>query len=298
MNCCAVKRLKKLSMFLFICCLLLNGCSAKHELYYDTSLAVAPKIIANAYELEEFFSSTESKAELAANIDLKGRMLKLFSSRTPLELNGGGYTLYGSAPCLIRLDEGSFITLTNINIEADETGIGMLGSGSLMCTGVVIKGKAHAIQAAGEVKVLENSDLVLESEEGSGLTALGLEVMQNARLNSKAALAALSLGRDGLTLYKNAEVLCSAEGYNAVKTDGALVLGEGALFHAENTGEHNAAKVDSIKASAGARIEAKGGENGAGLFIMAQHEDIMLKGYCTPELRVETGRGTVVFKEK
>ena len=291
--------MKRFRISLLIFCLLLSGCS-KQEPHIDAhaSLEFAPKKIANAYELENFFNSSLSKAELTADIDLKDRMLKVSSSRSEFELNGNGHTLYGSAPCLIRLEEDCTLALFDIKLEAMEIGLGLLGDGSLRCAGVVIKGKTHAVQAAGTVKVLENSDLELDSSMGSGLTASGLEVMQNVRLSSKAALSALNLGRHGLTLNKNSEVSCAAQGYNALKTDGTLDMSEGALLKAENTGEHNAAKIDALKAEANARIEVKGGKNGAGLFIMEQHEDIELKGYCIPELRVETGRGTVVFEEK
>ena len=287
--------MKRLAVLCFICAALLVGCAADSGRQEDTLAANQTEYISTARELEDFFDSGPASAQLAADIDMGDTMLKVIAARGKVELVGGGYTLSGNAPCVIRLDDGCAIKLTDINIKAGQTGLGLLGSGSITGTGCAISAQVNAVQAAGAVTVVAGSALALRAEEGSGLICIGLELGQDSRLTVQAAAYAINTGRGDFVLQAESQANCVANGDNVVKADGTLMLGEKTVLQATNTGDHNAVKAGTLQAAPDAALEAEGGANGVGLFVVEQYEGVALKGFCRPEVRVEAGKGVIAF---
>lgn len=286
-----MKRLVALSLLFG---LLLSGCAANIATQEEALEPTKTNEITTARELEEFFESGGAYAELKADIDMEDTMLKLTLARGPVELNGNGHTITGSAPCVIRMEDGCSIALNGVTISAKQTGIGLLGGGTVSGANSVIAAKLNAIQAAGALTIAKESALTL-SGEGSGIQALGVSILEDSALTVSAVTTAISTGRGDLTLHPRSRVFCEASGDNAVKVDGALVLMEEAALEAVNTGEHNGARIGSLQADKSAMLNAKGGENGAGLFVVELYEDITLKGSSTPDLKIEVGKGKLTF---
>ncbi|HWR22789.1 MAG TPA: hypothetical protein VN366_04855 [Feifaniaceae bacterium] len=275
--------------------LLLSGCASNPAAKEEAPGSVSKNEITSARELLDFFESGGPSARLKADIDLEDAMLKLTAARGPVEIIGGGHTVSGSAPCVIRLEDGCSIALNGISIAARQTGLGLLGSGTVFAEDTSITAQSNAIQAAGALTIAQESSLTL-SGGGSGIVSLGLNLQQDGALNVSAVSFAVATGRGDITLYPRAALTCEAAGDNAVKTDGTLILMEDAVFTASNTGEHNGAKVGALQAERSATLNAKGGENGAGLFVVELYEDIALKGGSSPELKTEAGKGRLTFE--
>lgn len=254
-------------------------------------------VIATAEELAAFFEEgTGDIARLSGDIDMGDTMLKLESGRGRVALIGGGHTLSGSAPCVIRLADGCEIALQDITIAGEKTGVGLLKSGSIKAANCAIEAGGNGIEAAGLLLIEADSSLSVTSREGSGILSLGVSVMERSVLQVQAQVFAIGTGRGDIALQAHSKVSCEAYGDNAVKTDGTLVLWESSTFSVKNPGEHNAAKVGSLQAMPDAKLELTGGENGVGLFIVEQTADVTLKGYCRPaDVRVEAGKGIVAF---
>lgn len=259
--------MKRLAVLCFFCAALLAGCAADRGGQEDTLSTNQYVNINTARELEDFFESGSAFAQLAADIDMGDIMLKITAARGEVELIGGGYIVSGNAPCVIRLDDGCAIKLTDINIKAGQTGLGLLGGGSITGAGCAITAQGNAVQAAGAVTVTAGSALTLQAEEGSGLLCAGLELGQSGSLTVEAAAYAVSTGRGDFVLQAGAQTVCMAYGDNAVKTDGTLILRGNAVLRVSNTGDHNAAKAGMLQAAPDATLEAEGGENGVGLTI-------------------------------
>lgn len=275
--------------------LIMAGCTPPQKGQPDEGQSPEVTDISTARELEQFFMEGGAVAQLNADIELGGVMLKLEQGRGQVTLQGNGHTVTGDAPCVIRLDNGCSITLQAVTISAHKTGIGLLGGGEIAARDVTINARGDAIQAADALCVTAGSTLSLFSSEGSGIVCAGFTLQEQAEVVIKSEVFAISAGRGDIVIEKNAKAECEARGDNAVKTDSALALHEGSRFIASNTGEHNAAKIGTLEAVPEATLQLKGGMNGVGLFIVEQYETIALKGFCTPEVRVEIGKGEVLF---
>lgn len=274
--------------------LLLSGCAANTAAGEEALQPAEKNEVTTALELQEFFESGGSYAQLKADINMEDTMLKLTSARGSVELIGNGYTIAGSAPCVIRMEDGCSIALNGVTVSAKQTGIGLLGGGTISAADSVISAKLNAIQAAGALTIAKESSLTL-SGEGSGILALGVSILEDSALTVSAVTTAITTGRGDLTLYPRAKIFCEAAGDNAVKVDGTLVLMEEAVLEAANTGEHNGARIGSLQAKESATLNAKGGVNGAGLFVVELYEDIALRGFSTPDLKIEAGKGNLTF---
>jgi len=291
--------MKAVFAFCLICVLFLSGCARRGgESVSPESTVTASSVIGigitSAAELAAFLQEGGKSAQLAADIDMGDTMLTLAAERGGVELIGGGHVIRGNAPCVIRLEDGCSLTLSDVAVEAGQTGLGLLGGGSLGGEFSVTAGM-NAIQAAGAVTVATGSSLTLRAEAGSGIACAGLTLEEKAKLGVSASAFALSTGRGDFTLRQGARAVCEASGDSAVKTDGTLILERDAYLEAVNTGEHNGAEVGSLIAVSDATLKAKGGQNGVGLFVVELRADVALKGSSKPELRVEAGRGTVSF---
>ena len=277
--------------------LLLSGCTTKSATMEEPLQLVGEQEASSASELEAFFISGGHSVRLGSDIDMGDTMLKLAASRGPVEIIGNGHSISASAPCAIRLEDGCAITLTGVTLLAGQTGIGLLGSGTLTASDTVISADINAIQAAGSL-LLDTAAgaLTLNSSEGSGILALGVSFKQNSTLEITAAVAAINTGRGDLTLHPNVKVSCSAAGDNVVKADGTLVLMEGSVLETTNTGEHNGARIGALSADQSATLHAKGGVNGVGLFVVELYDNVTLKGASVPELKIEAGKGKLTFE--
>lgn len=277
--------------------LLLAGCNAasQEEQPGEDRLADSASI-QTAQELEMFFKEGGAQAQLHADIELGGIMLKLEQGRGRITLQGNGHTITGDAPCLIRLDQDGSIALQSITLNAHKTGLGLLGSGEITAQDCVINARGDAIQAAGALCITAGSSLALNSNEGSGILSAGLALEDGGTLTISGEVYAISVGRGTIVIEKNAKATCEARGDNAVKTDNAMVLFEGSQFTAKNTGEHNAARIGTLEAAPSAILKLTGGINGIGLFVVEQYEDVTLHGFSTPEVRVEIGKGEISFE--
>lgn len=287
--------MRKLAVLCLFLGLLLSGCAADTAAPEEALQPAEQSEIATARELLDFFGSGGSSARLAADIDMEDTMLKLTAARGSIEIIGDGHTIAGSAPCVIRLEDGCSITLNSVSISARQTGLGLLGSGTVSAADTVITSEVNAIQAAGALTVTSGSSLTL-SGNGNGIVALGLNLQQDSTLDITAVSTAISTGRGDLTLYPRAIVSCEASGDNAVKVDGTLVMMEEAALTANNTGEHNGARIGALQADKSATLNAKGGVNGAGVFVVELYEDVTLKGASTPDVKIEAGKGKLIFE--
>ncbi len=287
-----MRKLVALCLFLG---LLFSSCAAPSATADEALQSAEESELTSARELFDFFESGGSSVRLGADIDIEDAMLKLTSSRTPVEIIGNGHTISGSAPCVIRLEDGCSITLNGVTIVGQQTGIGLLGNGTVAAVDADVSAQVNAIQAAGTLTVASASSLTLSGGEG-GIVALGVCLQQDSVLSVTASSAAISTGRGDLMLYPRVRVSCEASGSNAVETGGTLILMEESVLTANNTGEHNGVRAGYLQASKGATLNAKGGINGAGLFVVELYEDITLKGASTPDVKIEAGKGKLTFE--
>ncbi len=287
--------MRKLAVLCLLFGLLLSGCAADTAAPEEALQPAEQREIATARELQDFFESGGSSVRLAADIDMEDTMLKLTSARGSIEIIGNGHTIAGSAPCVIRLEDGCSIALNNVSISARQTGLGLLGGGTVAAADASVTAEVNAIQAAGALTVASGSSLTL-SGNGNGIVALGVSVQQGSTLAVTSVSAAISTGRGDLTLYPRAKVTSEASGDNAVKVDGMLIMMEEAVLTASNTGEHNGVRIGSLQAKESATLNAKGGINGAGLFVVELYEDVTLKGESTPDVKIEAGKGKLTFE--
>ncbi len=277
--------------------LLFSGCTTRSATMEEPLQLTGEQEVSSASEMEAFFLSGGRSVRLGADIDMGDTMLKLAASRGPVEIIGNGHSISASAPCVIRLEDGCAITLAGVTVLAGQTGIGLLGSGTLTATDTKISANINAIQAAGSLTLDTAAGmLTLNAQEGSGISALGISCKQNSTLEITAAVAAISTGRGDLTLHPGAKVSCSAAGDNVVKTGGTLVLMEDSVLETTNTGEHNGARIGALSADQSATLHVKGGVNGVGLFVVELYDDVTLKGASVPELKIETGKGKLTFE--
>ncbi len=287
--------MKKLVALCLLIGLFLSGCATGTVIKEEATEPANISEITSARELTDFFESGGSSAHLKADIDMEDSMLKLTKARGPVEIAGNGYTISGSAPCVIRLEEGCSIALKSVTISGRQTGIGLLGSGTVAASDAVVTAQINAIQAAGTLTVASASSLTLTGG-GSGIVAMGVCLQQDSALSVTATSTAISTERGDLMLYPRAKVTCEAAGDNAVETDGTLILMEDTVLTANNTGEHNGVRVGSLQAKESATLNAKGGINGVGLFLVELYEDMTLKGMSTPDVKIEAGKGKLTLE--
>lgn len=255
-------------------------------------------LVGTAEELINFFKLEEgaTRAQLTADIDLSGEMLKQSNSRGELTIMGEGFTISGQGSCVLRLEDECSIKLWDVNITGGQIGIGLLGGGVINASNCTINAKSHAIQAVKKLTISGGSGLTITSGGGMGILCDGFVAQNGALINISGDAAALQSQSGNIVLEHNAVIECTSTGDNTVKTDGDLELYGLSKLVSVNKGEHNAAKIGTLKVyESGASLELTGGTNGISLFIVEQHEDIEVKGFATKEIRVEVGTGSINF---
>ncbi len=278
-----------------ICILICAACGSPADVEEEKKEYPALIEIATADELQAFFEEGGAGARLMTDIDMKDGMLKLTKERGAVKLEGGNHALRGVGACVIRLEDGCSLQVSDLHIASEQIGIGFLGDGTLYAKGLTIDAADNAIQAAGALLIQAGSELQLTAKEGSGIDSVGLHLEEDCAISITGKEFAVNTKRGDIILDKNAKVTGEAHGDNTVKTEGMLILGENAQLIVKNLGDHNAAMVGTLQADPSATLDAEGGANGLGLFIVELYQDVTLHGRSTPGARVEAGKGTVVF---
>ena len=247
-------------------------------------------------ELLGFFEAGPLWARLSGNINMAGSSLTVSAKRGSITLEGGGYTVTGEAPALIRMEDSTSLWLENITLNVEKIAVGFFGDGSVGGKNCKINSTLNALHAAGEISVLPNSSMEITAAEGTGIAAMGITVGESAALVVEGMICAVNANDGGLVLEHSAQLTCEAAGDNVVRTDDTLQMEENTLLKATNTGTYIAVRANSLALSETARMEASGGENGAGLFVVDQHEDIVIRGFSTPDVSQEGGAGSITFR--
>lgn len=282
----------------FLCAaLFLSGCGADAgETKIEIGDAIGGSSIVTAADLLAFLEKGEADtARLSADISLEGEMLRITKARDGVTLDGNGFTLSGSGDCVLRLDEGCSVRLTNITIHSGSDAIGCLGSASIGGKGVRLIAVGNGIRAAGEVSVAAGSSIESEANVGMGIAASGLTLQNGASLSAKGPMGGVNVSGE-IRLAPGARLAAyTEEHYNALKCGGTLTLQDGSTLVAENLGEYHGAELMALQISGAVNIEAKGGKNYSGLFLFEQLEDITVIGSCRPKPRFEKGKGSITF---
>lgn len=253
-------------------------------------------LISTAEDLQRFLSGTTDTATLTDDISMGEEMLRLENGRGNITIHGGGHIIAGTNACVLRMDNGTKATLNDVHIVGTLGGIGILGGAEIAGTNLSITASSNGIEATGIVTISAGSSIAVESKAGSALVCVGAKIMDSASFSATGLQAGVNTARGDLQICKNAVVTVKGADYNALKTDGSLILEAECLLSATNTDTHNGAKVGSLIADETATIQASGGDFGIGLFIVEQTEDVVLRGYCNPDVRYEMGQGRVSFK--
>lgn len=261
----------------------------------DNSEIVGGAVISTAEECAAFFEGGALEARLLNDIDMGDLMLKLDDPSRTVTLNGGGHTIRGAASSVIRLADGCTLILNDVVIEAEQFALGLLGDGSAGGTDVALHATGNAVQAGGSITFLPNSVYTVVSETGSGITADGFFLGSGSRI-TVAAIYAIRTGYHPIALAQNAQAVCEGTADNVLETEETLTLMEGAYLQVKNTGELNAVRAGAIAAEEGAKLEATGGRNGVGLFVVEQQQDVTLEGFSRSELKIESGDGSITFE--
>lgn len=253
--------------------------------------------VVTAAELLAFFSKGEGNTvKLAASIDLGDEMLRLSATRGSVAINGNGYTITSTADCVIRLEEGSRIALLDLNIKAGGCGIGCLEDASIYGKNLTIYAVADGIQCAGDLRIEDKSHITVEAARGNGLRAKSIDLGADSYLVCTGGQSAVNVTKNDLTLEEGVYLSAvTGDHYNAIKCGGDLIMRDGASLYVENLGEYHGAEVSTLRIEGIVTIMAKGGDKGVGLFLFTLRNDYKLLGYCEPEARFESGKGSLSF---
>ena len=294
-----MKKAIHLTILFAMCALLCGACVQKPQENedYHIDLADPSQGIYTAADLIAFFESGESDtAVLGDSVDLDGAMLKLAVRRGALTLNGNGNSITSSADCVIRLEDGAALTLNHTTIIAGADGIGCLGDARLAGEDLTIQALTNAIYCAGNLNILQNSGMSLTGSKGSGIIAQSLYLEKAAEVAAFGEQSAVHVLKNDLQLTENARLSAqTSKYYCALKCAGTLRLENGAELDVKNEGEYHGAELTGLEISGKATIKADGGKHGTGLFLFNLKEDYTVAGHCTPELRLESGRGQLKF---
>lgn len=251
--------------------------------------------IVTAAQLLKALEEGADKLTLSASIDLGEDMLRLDRPGSSLTIEGGGFTISGNGDCIIRLEKGCSLTLTDVSLNAGSNAVGCLGDASISGD-AAIRAVAHAINAQGHVTVGEGSNFTVSSNVGCGVNAEGLRLERDARVLAEGALGGVNVTQDDIVLDAGSVLDSSTdENYNALKCEGTLVMLDGSKLVVRNNGDYHGAEISEIAVTGTVAIEATGGSKGVGLFLFALDENISVVGFCTPELRFEVGDGSMGF---
>ncbi|NCB29794.1 MAG: hypothetical protein EOM66_00120 [Clostridia bacterium] len=280
-----------------LCAAFLAGCGGEPEqTKVDLADAIGGSSIVTASDLLAFVERGESStAKLSADISLENEMLRITKARDGLVLDGNGFTLSGAGDCVIRLDEGCSMVIKNITIHGGSDAIGCLGNAAIGGENVRLIGVGNGIRAAGTITVLSGSSIESEANIGMGITASGLYIEENASLAAKGPMGGVNMSGEIQVAGGGELAAYTEENYNALKCGGTLTLKDGSKLIAENLGEYHGAELMDLDVDGAVTIQAKGGENAAGLFLFEQRENIAVIGSCNPKPRFESGKGSITF---
>lgn len=247
-----------------------------------------------ARELISFLESSEgASCILGGPIDLGDSMLKINPMRE-ISIDGNSHKLTGSAECLIRLDDGAALVLSSVTLEGKQNGIGMLGNCSLFMQDVSVTAELNAISGSGKCTFLENSAAELTGITGHGITVKYLELEANSAITASGGENGIQTEND-ILLKQGASMTATGSGYNALKCGSVLSMMDGSKLTVTNLGSYHGAELGGIAVSGTVTINAKGGEVGAGLFVISSEQNITVNGSCSPEARYESGDGKIEF---
>ncbi|MBQ3551877.1 MAG: hypothetical protein IJA35_01780 [Clostridia bacterium] len=261
---------------------------------------VHDELISTEAELIDFFLyGTEPECTLSCDIDVKFNMLKLTKDRGHITINGGGYTISGSAECLIRMDDDTSLALNDIHLSSSAICIAIQGSGSIAATDLSIESEFNCFDVFQTLTLKKNSDLLATSTSGYGVAAAGfiLENGVDAVIHSLSSASTVSVSHDGLLLTEGSSLTASGYGYNVLSCDSTVTLLDDSKLDVKNIGTYHACEIYSIYIEGTVEINAIGGENGVGIFIAMLTENYHVIGECTPDLRKEKGLGSIHFYE-
>lgn len=252
--------------------------------------------IVTAADLISFLENGESDtANLSADINLEGEMLRITKARDGLTIEGNGFTLSGTGDCVVRLDAGCTVKLNNITIHSGSDAIGCLGNAFIGGQGARLIGVGNGIRAVGEVTILAGSTIECEANVGMGMTASGLSLQKGAALSAQGPLGGVNVNGEIFIQTSGRLAAYTDENYNALKCSGALTMEDGSTLIAENRGDFHGAEITALEINGAVTIEAKGGKNSSGLFLFEQLNDITVIGSCEPKPRFESGKGSITF---
>lgn len=254
-------------------------------------------LIQDVKELEEFFKTgTAKKAILTSSVELGNVMLTVTSERKEVVVDGAGHTLTGAGDCVIRIENGSVLTLENITIAGGADVIGCMQDAYLNFKDVNLKANATAVRCKGKLFIGDGSIITVESESGYGISANSVEIGKNSKINITSEKNAVKILKKRLLLGENSSLSAVVKNdYSAVECSGTLVLNNGSEFAAKNEGSYHGVQADYIEINGAVTIKADGGSKGAGMFLFQLEEDYTVKGHCKSALRKENGHGSIEF---
>ncbi len=255
--------------------------------------------ITSASDLADFFESGGEVAVLARSIDMEDIMLTLSAERGHVTIQGNGNTISGNADCIIRLDDGAKLTLDNVNINGGAEGIGGLGNAELSGQGA-INAVSHALDFAGGVEIGNGSKFYIKSNRGSAIKARSIILDENCAVYAYGGgdTSAINSFEEDIILHEGAQLEAVTEtNYNALKCTGTFIMRDGSTFIVTNQGEYHGAELNDVEIYGTVTIQATGGDKGVGLFAFSAADDYYAVGYCTPEMVIETGNGSITFVE-
>lgn len=251
--------------------------------------------IVTAAQLVNAISEGAETVSLASSIDLEEQFLKVDAPGGSLTINGNGFGISGNGDCVIRLGEGCTLTLNDVTLTGGSTAIGCLGSATVGGTATV-NAVAHAINAENMLNIAAGSRFFIKSNVGCGIYAEGLELRDGARVYAQGDLGGVDITKDDITLFSGAVLDSNTDdNYYALKCAGTLVMYDGSTVKVTNKGEYHGAEISDIYIEGTVTVEAAGGPKGVGLFLFELNSDYCVIGSCEPEIRFETGDGSIAF---
>lgn len=294
-----MKKRSILFMLIAFIFLLLGACGGNPQNAedYHIDLADPSQGIYTAADLIAFFENGENNtAALGGSVDLGGEMLKLTKQRGALTLIGNGNSITSSADCVIRMEDGTELSLNDLTIIAGADGIGCLGDARLSGDKISIHALTNAVHCAGSLNVLQDSSMELRGTKGSGIIAQSISLEKNAQITAHGEQSGVHILKNDLQLSENASLHAkTSQYYCALKCSGMLRMENGSELSVENEGDYHGAELGGVEINGAVTIKADGGRRGAGLFIFNLTQEYSAAGHCEPELRLESGKGSLHF---
>lgn len=253
--------------------------------------------IVSAADLETFFlEGTSNTAVLSSSFSMEDAMLKVTKERGDITIDGNGCTLSGTADCIIRIDDGCKLTLNNVTLHSGAMAIGALGNAEVGGAGSRIIGISDGILCTGKLTISPNSTLTFSGTNGCGVEAEELSLGAEAKVSGDGVLGGIEIGEGGITLEQGASLSAlTAENFNALKCEGTCAMSDGSALTVQNDGKYHGAEIYEFSIDGTVSINAAGGKEATGLFVVEQQSDMYAIGGCTPTARYQNGKGRISF---